>query len=955
MNHRLASFFAIAAVCLSSPVLSQAEESPSYKVTVFNAKGGFPSNIINVIDTDDLGRVWLGTDNGLVCNANYAVSTYRSTESDINFLKNNNVLDIAIEKDTIWMVTSYGLEYFNLKTRSAAQVNDHRINYKGLHKICVKDNNQLVLGGNGLLLIVNRKTKGITSISALSDGGKIPDIKDILTDHNGGVWITTMDNRLLHIGCGSARLDEYPEERIRDGIPDFMFSKTESLTVASTYDNDILIINNNSSPTSITRLSLKDKHAAINRCETDDEGNIWLATENGVIMMSTSGQIRNVLESTTLDSDWKKGRYLSVKHIEEGTVCLSCVGKGTLFLKRMRQEVKTYSPVTSGATNSTSNAIIEDWNGLLWIATEGKPVSFFDITNECFVSKPFLVNEQPGLSSANDLCAIKDEKRMFIAARKSEVLEYQEGKAIRHYTLPGIGAVNCLNADRHKNIWGGTDRGIFIIARKNDDYKILNPEAFNKELCFPKVRDFAFEETSTIWIATNDQGIYRAEHDGESFTDIKHYCIENNNLTCNNVNCIHLNDDGMIFIGTHDSGLQTYDPENNRFVSVGENNMIRESISSIVEDSYGTLWISTINGFLSYSPKVQGPKLKRYSSDYFDKNYSFIPNSAWSDGQTIAFGGYGGVSLFRISDVREKHILPRPMIVGIAINNVYMANIPEKRFSKITDKFPPFTGRMTLRHNENKLRFNFANIYYDMTQNPKYSYMLRGVDNDWQYTDAKNGSVSYANLPPGKYTFSVRVQQPDNKWSEPCTVDFTIVKPWWRRTWAIILYFVIIIGILTLITRNFNYTRHVKTLNEKVDELVSDKNRIVKFFSSQDTSKSDMDKQMIDKIATIIQSNLSNPDFDVEMLQDLTSMSASTLYRKVKALTGMSPSKFILNIRLKQACSLLLSKVVNVSEVAYKVGFSDPKYFSSSFKKEFGMTPSEYRSRPSGENEKETI
>lgn len=950
MNHRLASLFAIAAIFFSLPVSAQAEKSPSYKVTVFNAKGGFPSNIINVIDTDDLGRVWLGTDNGLVCNANYAVSTYRSTESDINFLKNNNVLDIAIEKDTIWMVTSYGLEYFNIKTRSAAQVNDHRINYKGLHKICVKDDSQLVLGGNGLLLIVNRKTKRITNIPALSDGGKIPDIKDILTDHNGGVWITTLDNRLLHIGRGSARLDVYPEERIQDGIPDLMFSKTESLTVASTCGNDILIIYNSSSPSSITRLSLKNKYGAINCCETDDEGNIWLATENGVIMMSASGQIWNVLDSTTLDSDWKRGRYLSVKHIEEGTVCLSCVGKGTLFLKRMRQEVKTYSPVSSGAANSTSNAIIEDWNGLLWIATEGKPVSFFDKTSERFVNKPFIANEQPGLSSANDLCAIKDEKRMFIAARQSGVWEYQEGKAVRHYALPGIGAVNCLNADKHRNIWVGTDRGISIIIKNNDNYKILDPVAFNKEIRFPKVRDFAFDGTSTVWVATNDQGIYRAKYDGGIFTDIRHYCIENNNLTCNNVNCIHLNDDGMIFIGTHDSGLQTYDAGNDHFVSVGENNMVRESISSIVEDSYGILWISTINGFLSYSPKAQGSKLKRYSSDYFDKNYSFIPNSAWSDGQTIAFGGYGGISLFRISDIREKHILPRPMIVGIAINNVYMANIPEKRFSKITDKFPPFTDRMLLRHNENKLRFNFANIYYDMTQNPKYSYMLSGVDNDWQYTDAKNGSVSYANLPPGKYTFSVRVQEPDNRWSESCTVDFTIVKPWWRRTWAIILYLVVISSILTLMIRNFNYTRHVKTLNERVDELVSDKNRIVKFFSSQDTSKSDMDKQMIDKIVTIIQTNLSNPDFDVEMLQDLTSMSASTLYRKVKALTGMSPSKFILNIRLKQACSLLLSKVVNVSEVAYKVGFSDPKYFSSSFKKEFGMTPSEYRSRPSGEN-----
>ena len=950
-NPRAATFIAIMAICFLLPISAYAEENASYKVTVFTAKGGFPSNIINVIDTDDLGRVWLATDNGLVCNANYAVATYRSTESNINFLKNNNVLDIAIEKNTIWMITSYGLEYFNILTRSAAQIDSPQINYKGLHKICIKDDNHLVLGGNGLLLIVNKKDKSVTDISVSNGGEEFPDIKDIQTDNNGVVWITTKDNRLLYIDCGSTQLEEYPEEDIQEGMPDLTFGKVENLTVASTGDNDILIINSDAATPSVTKLAIKNEYGEINHCETDDRGNIWIATENGVILMSADGKISNPLESTRLDSDWKNGRYLSVKYIEEGTVCLSCVGKGTLFLKRMRQEVKTYSPVYTGATNSTANSITEDWNGLLWIGTEGKPISFFDKDNEQFVNYPFPAMEYAEMPAVDDLCAIMDEKRMFIAARQSSVWEYQEGQPLKRYNLSGSGVSNCLDKDRDKNIWVGTDRGLFIIVRKGCTYEVLDPVSFNKEICFPKVRDFEFEGPAKVWIATNDQGVYRAEHEDGLFTDIRHYCIENGNLTCNNVNCIHINKDGMIFIGTHDSGLQTYDSENDSFVSVGENNMVRESISSIVEDSYGILWISTINGFLSYSPKAQGSKLKRYSSDYFDKNYSFIPNSAWTDGEAIVFGGYGGISLFRTSDIREKHILPRPKIVGIAINNVYMADIPEKRFSKITDKFPPFTDRMTLRHNENKLRFNFANIYYDMTQNPKYSYMLSGIDNDWQYTDAKSGTVSYANLPPGEYTFSVRVQEPDNRWSEAQTVVFTILKPWWRRSWAIILYVVFIISILMLIIRNHNYTKHVKSLMKEVDRLVNDKNRIVKFFGTQDTSKSDMDKQMIDRIVTIIQTNLSNPDFDVEMLQDQTSMSASTLYRKVKALTGMSPSKFILNIRLKQACSLLLSKVANVSEVAYKVGFSDPKYFSSSFKKEFGMTPSEYRSRSTEDKE----
>lgn len=75
--------------------------------------------------------------------------------------------------------------------------------------------------------------------------------------------------------------------------------------------------------------------------------------------------------------------------------------------------------------------------------------------------------------------------------------------------------------------------------------------------------------------------------------------------------------------------------------------------------------------------------------------------------------------------------------------------------------------------------------------------------------------------------------------------------------------------------------------------------------------------------------------------------SKSTLYKKLKSLTGLNTSAFIRNIRLKAACRIMEEKGANVrvSELAYAVGFNDPKYFSSCFKKEFGMLPSEYIDR----------
>lgn len=103
------------------------------------------------------------------------------------------------------------------------------------------------------------------------------------------------------------------------------------------------------------------------------------------------------------------------------------------------------------------------------------------------------------------------------------------------------------------------------------------------------------------------------------------------------------------------------------------------------------------------------------------------------------------------------------------------------------------------------------------------------------------------------------------------------------------------------------------------------------------------DQQFFNQAVGIIEKNMDNPDFAIQSILEEMNISNSMLYRKLKALTGLSPNDFIRNIRLKKACGLLLDNHYNISEIAYKVGFNDAKYFSICFKKEFGLTPSEYR------------
>ena len=97
-----------------------------------------------------------------------------------------------------------------------------------------------------------------------------------------------------------------------------------------------------------------------------------------------------------------------------------------------------------------------------------------------------------------------------------------------------------------------------------------------------------------------------------------------------------------------------------------------------------------------------------------------------------------------------------------------------------------------------------------------------------------------------------------------------------------------------------------------------------------------------ERVAEVIKKNLDNSDFGVDDLAREVGMSRVHLNRKLKEVAGISPSSLIKSTRMKQAAYLLVHDKVNISEVAYRVGFSTPSYFSSSFRDYFGMTPKEF-------------
>ena len=103
-----------------------------------------------------------------------------------------------------------------------------------------------------------------------------------------------------------------------------------------------------------------------------------------------------------------------------------------------------------------------------------------------------------------------------------------------------------------------------------------------------------------------------------------------------------------------------------------------------------------------------------------------------------------------------------------------------------------------------------------------------------------------------------------------------------------------------------------------------------------------MDKKFLQKAYQLVEDHLDDANYSIEQFMNDLAMSRVQLYRKLKGLLDLSAIEFIRSIRLSHAARMIKEKTGNITQIAYAVGFNNPSYFAECFKKQFGITPSEY-------------
>ena len=213
-----------------------------------------------------------------------------------------------------------------------------------------------------------------------------------------------------------------------------------------------------------------------------------------------------------------------------------------------------------------------------------------------------------------------------------------------------------------------------------------------------------------------------------------------------------------------------------------------------------------------------------------------------------------------------------------------------------------------------------------------YAWREKG-DSLWHYIAGGNGEISLSWFMPGAHTVEFCSTDAMGIWTNNVTeACFFVVPSWWQ--WAMITFVLLAITVMTYLGYKANRPELIITSDTAVDTAPDI------FPSPPDVTP--YERQLAQKLVDCVERSMSDPDCGVEQLAKDMGMNRSQLYAHCKDTLDKTPAAFILEIRMKRAMQLIETHQLRISEVAYKIGFTDPKYFAKVFRKRVGVSPSQY-------------
>lgn len=502
--------------------------------------------------------------------------------------------------------------------------------------------------------------------------------------------------------------------------------------------------------------------------------------------------------------------------------------------------------------------------------------------------------------------------------------------------------------DRKGNLWVATNgKGVLIVSKKSNVFHIVYDDVDGKHTKAEsnprkKKAPSAIDRWQRRWTAVDGKGLILNHNDGT-----RQPISIGNDKYDNLINDIAMDSLGRLWVATY-RGLATVTLNRDGSYTAPEyikknHGLNDRTVKAICIDGNGIVWMSHGRGLAQYDHQ----KNQIYNYDQRDgvPQVSFLPQGGMiRENGWISFDFKGGKCFFSPAEAinTQKGGIRACIVRATSADNTGMKAVD------IND------NSLQLPQDCNTITIAFSVEDITEADNVKYQYKLQGFDKEWINSWNKAGNitqVSYNDLPSGEYTFLVKARLRNNSFDDApmAKFRFNVITPLWH-SWLVGIACAVMLLAILLIAGKF-IKKHGRRQNMSVEK------REIRFHTpvhrpetqSANTVNGESplqptvrDKKFEDKLAAVINANITDDRLDIEFLMNEFGMSRSTLYRKIKGITGMSANELINKMRLEKAAELILQGY-QVSEAAYNSGFNNISNFRKQFLKNFGVLPSEYR------------
>lgn len=727
----------------------------------YSIERGLSQAVVNDLIQDDEGYLWIGTSYGLNRFDGISFDNYYSEDG----LLNNKIFSLYEDhKNQLWIGTASGVNI--MKSDSIHTLPELKPLQSSTILAIYQDSREeywFATDGEGVWHL-DRKDDLTQYLAIHGMGGDR--IRDIVEDPEGVLWFATRDG-LTKLEGGNFRTfttkHGLPDNRLRD----LVLADDGSLWVASreglcnVKDGDF-------------RCYTEEDGLINNRIQSiseDEKGNLWLGSEGGASYF-TGKEFTNYSVDEGLANN-----IINVTHYDrEGNIWFGTFGGGiSIFLGN---HFKSYT-VEQGLPNNVVSSITEDENGQHWVATYGGGISRIEgnqVTN-LTVNDGLIDNKVYSITS-------DDQGRLLIGTRWG--LSIYDGNNFHNFDeteLPYRKIRAVLDPENSAGLWLATD-GEGLLYYKDGQFKQYTEE---DGLANNTVRSLAETADGAIWVATYG-GVSKFKEN--SFTN---YSIQDG-LPNNGVLDILKDNSGRLWFATF-GGISCFDTDN--FETITTKDGLPDEVSYFIEqDDRGIYWIGSNKGIIrfdydaykSQKESVQARAFKLITQDQGLVANEMNAGASFKDSNGLLwFGSVGGLTVFD-PDLEE---------INISAPKVHIENI------SVSGEIVPMKPDLEVESDNHNISFEFIGISFSAPEQVRYRYRLKNSGEDWQTTTQR--SVRYSALMPGDYTFQVKAQNNDGRWSaETANISFTVLAPFWLQWWFIGLVALAIIGILIFI---YNYYR----------------------------------------------------------------------------------------------------------------------------------------------------